>query len=126
MLEHIVPWVNGVTVMKRDCCRMAKSSFLPRRNKGYFGQKVTKTLFGNSPETTVKLLAMSERTVKRRVTEFDRTRGLRKGLSTAKPSDIRYIIPVFKGPWTNLPPGHGQLDTVGHCGASVAGDYVFT
>ena len=77
-------------------------------------------------ETTVKLLAMSERTVKRRVTEFDRTRGLRKGLSTAKPSDIRYIIPVFKGPWTNLPPGHGQLDTVGHCGASVAGDYVFT
>jgi len=22
---------------------------LPRRNKGYFGQKVTKTLFGNSP-----------------------------------------------------------------------------
>src|SRR3989338_6347918 len=32
-----------------DCCRMAKSSFLPRRNKGYFGQKVTKTLFGNSP-----------------------------------------------------------------------------
>src|SRR3989338_1940463 len=28
---------------------MAKSSFLPRRNKGYFGQKVTKTLFGNSP-----------------------------------------------------------------------------
>src|SRR3989344_419887 len=33
----------------RDCCRMAKSSFLPRRNKGYFGQKVTKTLFGNSP-----------------------------------------------------------------------------
>src|SRR3990167_5540990 len=32
-----------------DCCRMAKSSFLPRRNNGYFGQKVTKTLFGNSP-----------------------------------------------------------------------------
>src|SRR3989338_250231 len=36
----------------RDCCRMAKSSFLPRRNKGYFGQKVTKTLFGNSPIKT--------------------------------------------------------------------------
>src|SRR3989338_11234244 len=32
-----------------DCCRMAKSSFLPRRNKGYFGKKVKKTLFGNSP-----------------------------------------------------------------------------
>src|SRR3989338_4797479 len=35
--------------VSRDCCRMAKSSFLPRRNKSYFGQKVTKTLFGNSP-----------------------------------------------------------------------------
>ena len=77
-------------------------------------------------ETTGKLLAMSERTVKRRVVKFDRTRGLRKGLSTTKPSDIHYIIPIFKGPWNDLPPGHGQLDTVGHCGASVAGDYAFT
>lgn len=79
-----------------------------------------------SDETTGKLLAMSERTVKRRVAKFDRTRGLRKGLSTTKPSDIHYIIPIFKGPWNELPPGHGQLDTVGHCGASVAGDYAFT
>jgi len=37
------------SALERDCCRMAKSSFLPRRNKGYLGQKVTKTLFGNSP-----------------------------------------------------------------------------
>src|SRR3989338_862749 len=40
----------GANGVKRDCCRMAKSSFLPRRNKGDFGQKVTKTLFGNSPK----------------------------------------------------------------------------
>jgi hypothetical protein len=82
--------------------------------------------WGYRSETTRKLLTMSERTVKRRVVKFDRTRGLRKGLSTTKPSDIRYVIPVFKGPWKDLPPGHGQLDTVGHCGASVAGDYAFT
>jgi hypothetical protein len=82
--------------------------------------------WGYRDETTRKLLAMSERTVKRRVAKFLRTRGLRKGLSTTKPSDIRYVIPVFKGPWNDLLPGHGQLDTVAHCGASVAGDYAFT
>lgn len=80
----------------------------------------------HSDETTGKLLAMSERTVKRRVVAFGRTRGLRKGMSTTKPSDLRYIIPIFKGPWKDLPPGHGQLDTVAHCDSTVSGDYAFT
>jgi hypothetical protein len=80
----------------------------------------------HSDEATGKLLAMSERTVKRRVAAFQRTRGLRKGMSTTKPSDLRYIIPIFKGPWKDLPPGHGQLDTVAHCGSTVSGDYAFT
>lgn len=80
----------------------------------------------HSDEATGKLLSMSERTVKRRVETFGRTRGLRKGMSTTKPSDIRCVIPIFKGPWRDLPPGHGQLDTVAHCGTSIAGDYAFT
>ncbi len=32
-----------------DCCRMTKSAIWLRRNKGYLGQKVEKTLFGTSP-----------------------------------------------------------------------------
>ena len=80
----------------------------------------------HSDEATSKLLAMSERTVKRRVAAFGRTRGMRKGMSATRPSDLRYIIPIFKGPWKDLPPGHGQLDTVAHCGSTLSGDYAYS
>ena len=77
-------------------------------------------------EATAKLLAMSERTVKRRVCEFERARGSRKGLSSTKPSALKSIIPIFKGPWRELPPGHEQIDTVAHCGSTLLGDFVYS
>jgi len=77
-------------------------------------------------ETTWKLLAMSERTVKRLVLGLQKKHGLRRGISTTKPSSLKTIIPIFKGPWKDLPPGKGQIDTVAHCGMTVAGDFVFT
>ncbi len=76
--------------------------------------------------TTVQLLAMSERTVKRRLTEFLKVRRKRRGLSGTSPSVLKHIIPIFKGPWHNLPPGNGQIDTVAHCGESLAGSFVWT
>ena len=33
---------------------MTKSAVLLRRNNGYFGQKVAKTLFGNSPDKLIR------------------------------------------------------------------------
>lgn len=76
---------------------------------------------------TGKLLAMSERTVKRRATAFRSENGVHKrGLSGTSPSAIKHIIPIRKGPWTNTKPGDGQLDTVAHCGESLAGSFIWT
>lgn len=80
----------------------------------------------HSDEATAKLRSMSERTVKRRVCEFERVRGIRKGLSSTKPSALKSIIPIFKGPWRELPPGHAQIDTVAHCGSTLLGDLVYS
>jgi len=77
-------------------------------------------------ETTGKLIAMSEHTVRRRVGAFMKARGVRRGLSATKPSALKSIIPIFKGPWRDLPPGHGQLDTVAHCGGALLGDFIYT
>ncbi|MBI3572170.1 hypothetical protein HY091_01380 [Candidatus Kaiserbacteria bacterium] len=75
---------------------------------------------------TAKLLAMSERTMKRRVGAFLRVRRKKGGMTGTSPSLLKHIIPIFKGPWHDLPPGSGQLDTVAHCGDSLAGDFIWT
>jgi len=76
---------------------------------------------------TSKLLAMSERTVKRRVGEMRAKDGvLRRGLSGTSPSTLKHIIPIRKGPWKDTLPGDGQLDTVAHCGDSLAGSFIWS
>ena len=75
---------------------------------------------------TEKLLAMSERTMKRRVGAFLHVRHRRGGMTGTSPSHLKHIIPIFKGPWKDIPPGTGQLDTVAHCGSSLAGDFIWT
>lgn len=80
----------------------------------------------HSDETTGKLLAASERTVKRRVGEFLKIRRKKGGITSTSPSLIKHIIPIFKGPWSQLPPGNGQLDTVAHCGDTLAGSFIYT
>jgi hypothetical protein len=83
-------------------------------------------MWRHSNEATQKLLTMSEHTVRRRVAEFEKARGGRYGLSSTKPSSLKSIIPIFKGPWKDLPPGHEQIDTVAHCGESLLGDFVYS
>ena len=83
-------------------------------------------LWKHGDEATGKLVAMKEHTVRRRVSGFEHLRRGRKGLSATKPSYLKAIIPIFKGPWKDLPPGHGQLDTVAHCGNTLLGDFVFS
>ncbi len=77
-------------------------------------------------EVTLKLLAVSERTVKRRVSGFWKARQKRGGMTTTSPSLIKHIIPIFKGPWNDLPPGNGQIDTVAHCGDTLARSFIYT
>ena len=80
----------------------------------------------HTSDTTRKLLVASERTVKRRIGEFWRIRRKKGGMTSTSPSLIKHIIPIFKGPWRDLPPGNGQLDTVAHCGETLAGSFAYT
>ncbi len=84
------------------------------------------TMWQHSDEATDKLLQMSEATVKRRVGNFMKAKKPRKGISSTKPSHLKAIIPIFTGPWETKGPGYGQIDTVVHCGNSLAGDMVYS
>lgn len=83
-------------------------------------------MWSHTTEVTHKLLRMSERTVKRKTTKLAGTHGENRGRSSTKPSSLKSIIPIFKGPWQELPPGNGQLDTVAHCGDTLLGDFIYT
>lgn len=82
-------------------------------------------MWQHGSEATKKLLEMSEATVKRRVGGFMKARKPR-GLSSTKPSHLKEVIPIFTGPWESKPPGYGQIDTVVHCGSSLAGDMAYS
>lgn len=75
--------------------------------------------------TTALLLDASCATVKRRIGSFVR---IKKGggRGTTKPSDLKEIIPIRRGPWENPLPGNGEVDTVAHCGSTIAGDFAYT
>lgn len=83
-------------------------------------------MWTHSEEATTKLLEMSERTVKRKTVNLAQTHGENRGRSSTNPSSLKAMIPIFKGPWKDLSPGKGQIDTVAHCGDTLLGDFVFT
>lgn len=80
----------------------------------------------HTDEATAKLLAMSLGTMKRHALHLQKKHGLRRGIGATKPSSLKAIIPIFKGPWKDLAPGNGQIDTVAHCGDALLGDFVYT
>jgi hypothetical protein len=83
-------------------------------------------MWAHGEAATDKLLRMGEHTVRRRVGALREKYSIRKGLGSTRPSALKSIIPIFKGPWTNLSPGNGQLDTVAHCGDTLSGDFIYT
>jgi hypothetical protein len=76
-------------------------------------------------DTTELLLRMSIGTMKDRIAKFQKARHPR-GVSTTKPSQLKEIIPIRRGPWENPRPGDGEVDTVVHCGSSLLGDMAYT
>ncbi len=78
------------------------------------------------PQTTDKLLAMSLGTMKQRVAGFQRKHFLCRGKSTTVAGTIHSLIPVRRGDWETAPVGTCQIDTVAHCGHTLAGDFVYT
>lgn len=79
----------------------------------------------HSEEATGKLFSMSLGTMKNRVASFVRIK-LGGGRSTTKPSNLKEIIPIRRGPWDNPPPGKGEVDTVAHCGGALSGNFAYT
>ena len=91
----------------------------------YIDILVRDKLWKHGDDATAKLRAMKLATVKRRVGNFLRVRGKRSGISTTRASHLKNIIPTFSGPWKELPPGNGQIDTVIHKD-TMLGDAVYT
>lgn len=77
-------------------------------------------------EATTLLLRMSLATMKRSILGFGNTKQKDKGLSTTKPSNLKEIIPIRRGPWENPIPGQGEIDTVCHCGPVEQGVFAYT
>jgi hypothetical protein len=75
-------------------------------------------------ETTTLLLAASLGTVKDRIGSFPKVS--RGSTGATKPSELKELVPIRRGPWDNPNPGNGEVDTVAHCGTSLIGDYAFT
>lgn len=77
-------------------------------------------------ETTLKLRAMSLGSAKVYVGDFVRIRYSFGGRGTTKPSSIISMIPIRMDGWDEAETGVVQVDTVAHCGDTVAGDFVYT
>lgn len=83
-------------------------------------------LWKHGDEATNKLLAMSLGTMKKRVAKFTRKHFLSHGKSSTKAGAIHNLIPVRSGDWDTAPVGTEQIDTVAHCGHTLAGDFIYT
>ena len=83
-------------------------------------------LWKHSPEATTKLLAMSLGAMKKRTVKFTRKKFLVHGKSTTSPSSIHALIPIRSGDWDTADAGTAQIDTVAHCGHTLAGDFIYT
>lgn len=77
-------------------------------------------------DVTAKLLPMSMGSVKRYIGRFVRTRRNFGGESTTQKSSIILMVPIRMDGWNTAEDGVTQIDTVAHCGDTVAGDFVFT
>ncbi len=59
-------------------------------------------------QTTGLLQLMSLGTMKNRIKEFVKSKGS-GGKATTKPSDLKEIIPIRRGPWESPEPGFGEV-----------------
>lgn len=82
-------------------------------------------MWEHSDEATRKLLSMSLGTMKNKIGVFEKTMS-GGGRCLTKPSMLKEIIPIRRGPWNNPLPGHGEIDTVAHCGNTVEGLFGYT
>ena len=89
--------------------------WLPFYVKQPLSDQIIKKLHNISPATIDRIMAK------------DRAKFGKLGLSTTKPGSLlKKHIPVKTGQWNENRPGYLEVDTVAHCGTSMAGMFVFT
>lgn len=93
--------------------------------KEYVGILERDKMWHHATDTTQLLLRMSLSTIKRRIARF-RSYRRKQRQQTTKAGHIITLIPLRTGPWKNPPPGYGEIDTVVHCGDTLAGDMAYT
>ena len=76
-------------------------------------------------EVTSKLRKMSIGTMKERISHFEKVVS-GGGRCMTKPSSLKELIPVRRGPWENPDPGYLEADTVANCGNTVEGTFAYT
>jgi hypothetical protein len=92
----------------------------------YVGALIRDNMWSHGDEATGKLYAMSIATMKVRVGAFFKKYHPTKSKGTTNPSSLHALIPMRRDGWSESPVGTKQIDTVAHCGGSVAGDFIYT
>ncbi len=92
----------------------------------YIDIQIRENDWNHGDVATAKLRAMSLGSVKAYVGTFARTRRNFGGKGTTQKSSIISMVPVRMDGWKEAEAGVTQVDTVAHCGDTVAGDYAFT
>lgn len=82
-------------------------------------------MWNHGDEATGKLRKMSLGTMKEFTQGFDKVIS-GGGRCMTKPSSLKEVIPVRRGPWENPSPGFGEVDTVAHCGNTIEGRFAWT
>jgi len=92
----------------------------------YVDAQIRDKVWRHTDIATLKLRKMSMASVKLTVGEFVRTRCNFGGKSTTQKSSVISMVPIRMDGWSEAETGVTQIDTVAHCGSSIAGDYAFT
>lgn len=92
----------------------------------YVDIQIREEQWKHSGEATQKLRKMSMGSVKKQVGKFMRTRRSFGSKSTTQKSSVISMVPIRMDGWDTAEAGVTQIDTIAHCGDTVAGDYVFT
>jgi hypothetical protein len=92
----------------------------------YIAIQIREKDWKHSSEATEKLRKMSLGSVKKYVGAFVRIRRNFGGKSTTTKSAVISMVPIRMDGWKEAETGVTQVDTVAHCGCTVAGDVVYT
>ena len=92
----------------------------------YIDIQIREKAWKHNDIVTGKLRKMSMGSVKHYVGRFTRTRRNFGGKGTTEKSSVISMVPIRMDGWDKAEAGVTQVDTVAHCGDTVAGDYAIT